>query len=158
MYRDEIKNKTTAPGASGAPSGLGGSSTSGGSSVPGASGTPGLPSIPGAPSLAATNAHSADAGLSRELFAPDNNDIIPSAGHQGGHSTAHSAGHPGGHPTGRAGEHPTGRAIELKGMDIGGQSAAQYPVYQTGGFARSSTIERIVVFYKDKTFSEYQPE
>jgi hypothetical protein len=35
---------------------------------------------------------------------------------------------------------------------------AQHAVNQTGGFTRSSTIERIVVFYKDKTFSEYQPE
>ena len=26
------------------------------------------------------------------------------------------------------------------------------------GFVRSVQVERIVVFYKDKTFSEYQPE
>jgi hypothetical protein len=38
------------------------------------------------------------------------------------------------------------------------QRVLQNAVYQSGGFARSAFIERIVVFYKDKTFSEYQPE
>ncbi len=62
----------------------------------------------------------------RNIFEPDNNDVIP---------------------TGRSGQQPPNTAM------------ADFPATPSaGGFARSSSIERIVVFYKDKTFSEYRPE
>jgi hypothetical protein len=152
MYRDEIKNKTHA-----AP---------GGSAVPATSPASAVPTAPAAPTLGTPSAPlvapSAETGLSKGLFDPDNNDIIPSAVHSGGHSTGHPTGysteHPqGGHTGGRAAEPPR-RPLELKGAEPGGQFITQNPVYQSNGFAKSSTIERIVVFYKDKTFSEYQPE
>ena len=123
----------------------------------------------------------------RMLFGPDNDDIIRSDGHgrtdtphdqdyrspTGGHYSA--GGNPGRnqampsgvnppfHPTQQAEMQPwrTGpEAQSQAGVHIDPQTTqphVQESVYQSDKFTRSASIERIVVFYKDKTFSEYQP-
>ncbi len=54
---------------------------------------------------------------------------------------------------------PLATAFGRDDEDIIPSNNASNPVQQPArGFMPSSSIERIVVFYKDKTFSEYQPE
>lgn len=76
-------------------------------------------------------------GASSMPFGPDNDDIIPSDSDRRGRPDRPST-------------------------TYATSAAAEYAFTHTnpghvGNFTRSSAIERIVVFYKDKTFSEYQP-
>jgi plasmid maintenance system antidote protein VapI len=155
MYRDEIKNKTqnatagsattTIKGVVGAASGMGGGSSSGsgaGSNVGSGGGSDVGSNVgsggfewPTARNHAGSGIQTAVSGASKGLFGPDNDDIIQSTTQQ---AAAQSA-----QPVLSAQPQPLPQ---------------QHSEYQRGGFARSASIERIVVFYKDKTFSEYQPE
>jgi hypothetical protein len=149
MYRDEIKIKAQNPSVGSPTRPVG---TVGPEGLAGAIGTTSPPT--GAPNM--------DTAGPRGLFGPDNDDIIPLNTPPASHPATHPATHPAGQqaPSGpqtpyRAGrpDYPVGQADNTPGRQTG-----QQPVYQAGGFARSSMIERIVVFYRDKTFSEYQPE
>lgn len=116
--------------------------------------------------LSAAGIDGQSGAVSGGLFGPDNNDIIPSGGQSG--SMAHRAlggrSEPGiqsgvnleGQVSGTAGQ--IGQTSRAGEVERSGYNTAQYPVSQSGGFVRSAMIERIVVFYKDKTFSEYRPE
>jgi hypothetical protein len=104
-------------------------------------------------------------GASRGLFEPDNADIIPSGASIGGYATqqlAQSPQQPMQSPQQLAqSPQQTMRPSEQQASQKAPQEivhqAAQQSVYQHSGFTKSAMIERIVVFYKDKTFSEYQP-
>jgi plasmid maintenance system antidote protein VapI len=125
-------------------------------------------------------------GSSGELFGPDNTDIISAGGYQGEHrgDNPAPAGHSGsGYPDGHTGTQTDDRRaaqpdsslnlqqrveqklqqqqqqqIQQQNPPQTTQQAMQHAAYQSTGFTKSASIERIVVFYKDKTFSEYQPE
>ncbi len=110
-----------------------------------------------------------DTGASEGLFGPDNNDIISAGSHTEGHPGYISGGHPGGYPAGHPGaqtnrqsaspiSQPNTPPNASSNTSQNAPQTAQHAVYQSGGFTKSASIERIVVFYKDKTFSEYQPE
>jgi hypothetical protein len=57
---------------------------------------------------------------------------------------------------------PAGHAEQVGGAGHTGHTGhtgiALAADISAAAFARSAAIERIVVFYRDKTFSEYQPE
>lgn len=53
---------------------------------------------------------------------------------------------------------PAKRAASDVATYPAGTTAHNIPFQSSDGFLPSSSIERIVVFYKDKTFSEYQPQ
>jgi plasmid maintenance system antidote protein VapI len=93
-----------------------------------------------------------DTRASEGLFGPDNTDIISASGY--------SAMLPN-QPLDlqqRVQQMQQGRQhSQRQNQRQAAQQTMQPAVYQ-GGFTRSASIERIVVFYKDKTFSEYQPE
>ncbi len=113
---------------------------------------------------------------SRELFGPDNNDIIPLGGHADGYSGGQSRPELNSKEVGMyrnsAGDYAPMHGENREQQEVlekqpeqslvsgghTGMSATQPPVYQSGGLTRSISVERIVVFYKDKTFSEYKPE
>jgi hypothetical protein len=93
--------------------------------------------------------------------------------HMGGYTSASADTHASGHMSdpafGRESRQTAGHANTQSAGHFSGQSSGQAapqagqpiwqsPAYQSGGFTRAAMIERIVVFYKDKTFSEYQPE
>jgi hypothetical protein len=115
-------------------------------------------------------------GKTGELFGPDNTDIIPSdnlsvdlsgglsggpEGHFGGKSTGYGSQSDGsggkiiGAMDGRSPQHVPQQTPQNARQQL--QQPSQPPLYQSTGFTKSAMIERIVVFYKDKTFSEYQP-
>ena len=165
MYRDEIKNKSgqNTPGSANFRPGSEGAGTfhsagagTNGMSAPSAAsatgiagsgaGVAGRPGFVGDVAVPYNAGGTGNAGASGELFGPDNNDIIPSGVQSGGY---HGRGDAGGDPGAYPGAGP-GSQLQSHG--------AQVAYNQTGGFTRSAMIERIVVFYKDKTFSEYQPE
>ncbi len=137
------------------------------------------PEIAGSGATGMTGAAGSAAGgaarmMNSGLFGPDNDDIIRSGENPGGGPGA--PGRPGGSGASAAfgghtdpqgvqtwqaplpANHPTDRVIHSEATSRSGQGAVQPPVYQTGNLTRSASIERIVVFYKDKTFSEYRPE
>jgi plasmid maintenance system antidote protein VapI len=101
------------------------------------------------------------AAVSGAHFGPDNDDIIPSSG------SRRRVDYPADSQSAR------GHAVNSGGSQNSRSDQVQpnYPppasvfaashyaqAGHAGNFTRSATIERIVVFYKDKTFSEYQPE
>ncbi len=88
---------------------------------------------------------SPNSSVQRTFFEPDNNDIIPTARREGVHIAGIES------PT----SHSKGSATHMPmHMPTGEQPSQQH----TDNFTRTSSIERIVVFFKDKTFSEYRPE
>lgn len=180
MYRDEIKNKNQSP-----PSGTA-IRTAGTGSLP-VRGDSVAPVGTGGSDIRGTGSGGGFmvAGLpGGGLFAPDNEDIIrpgDNRWHSGGDPGRWNAGTRG-HSDGRvdytadsggqtesqsvaqvwqAGPstssqaRQTGSPAEPQTMD--GERQATPQSYQAGDFIRSASIERIVVFYKDKTFSEYKP-
>jgi hypothetical protein len=95
------------------------------------------------------------------LFGPDNDDII-----RGGAQSGFGSGGGGqiNTPTDRENSREVYAASPQRVSGVpqtppqSGQIVAEQPIYQTGSLKRTAAIERIVVFYRDKTFSEYQPE
>jgi hypothetical protein len=92
--------------------------------------------------------HHAPQGLFAE--GPDNRDIIPSGP---------SPVHPSHSQRVNFGPQTTpgaaaGAALGTAAGHFAGTAAGNF----AGAIVRSASIERIVVFYKDKTFSEYRPE
>jgi hypothetical protein len=177
MYRGEIKAKNGAGSSVGAGARSEGSIAAGGS---------GLFGVAGEQSSAIGGISRAD-GSSVGLFEPDNSDIIPTSGASGGAGyqvNSVNIGNQGGPVAGaRLEEYGTARQMGNIGQMVAttlppdgsyppGQAGyegataqptaerpvQQLPAYQSGSLIRSASIERIVVFYKDKTFSEYQPE
>lgn len=182
MYRDEIKNAARSSGISPAPVGsTAGSGSSGVGSGPGMNagawsgsdtgagagngahavtsvgglfagyaGQPGQQPQSGSQSGRATQVASTDAGL-------DNDDIIPAVTGPGSGSGT------GIWPGTITGSGPGSEAVMGAGAGSGagprtGAGSGSAEEFGTKNLKRSSAIERIVVFYKDKTFSEYQPE
>jgi hypothetical protein len=161
MYRDEIKNKSN-------PSAFSGSGGPGRSVVPNASETIGVtPAVRNSFGSAGT----ADLDFGVNTGSGTVKDVNSGAGMPSGGTFHNNTGN----ITGNSGlfanqPRATGRALEPDNEDIipsipGRQQAHAnrlasdvHTVGSPAGFARSGAIERIVVFYKDKTFSEYQPE
>jgi hypothetical protein len=178
MYRDEIKNK----GGQSSASGSGDRTPRPGGPFSSSAADPATPYNSGG--IAGTGRESAGGTLSGGgLFGPDDNDIIPSAGNtggtsgasggyadgisgaaSGGHAGSHAGSHIGGHAGDRAGNHADSYAGGHAGGQVSGHAGNNADNNtRLGGdhspdFRRSASIARIVVFYKDKTFSEYQPE
>ncbi len=167
MYRDEIKNKGgqnhssgTSTTAGNLPSGSGNRDTGDVGISYNRSGMGAAPSggIEGDRSVVGS-------GILREtpsggLFGPDNNDIIPSGASQGAYQTG-SATYRENAPAGPAQRDQAGQTAQPHSPQPSQQTIGpdvQQAASQSGSFKRSASIERIVVFYKDKTFSEYQPE
>jgi transcriptional regulator with XRE-family HTH domain len=176
MYRGEIKNKSVNTYIDGQQQGDG-NQRGGGSVISG--GAPG-----GDSGHAPIGGHQAESGVSarpggfvsdiaapynadgvvnmgttsafRELFEPDNTDIIPSGAQTSGHTSQPTA-QPAAQQTPQQAIRPPAQHAPQPVPQAPQSHSAQQPVYQSSGFTRSAMIERIVVFYKDKTFSEYQP-
>ncbi len=186
MYRDEIKNKggqssspsagdrMFSPGNFGGASGVGdiggGRITTTPDNRPGMVGDVGIPYTGNGMAATPAGGIGADrsvvgSGILREtpsggLFGPDNNDIIPSGASQGAYQTG-SATYRENAPAGPAQRDQAGQTAQPHSPQPSQQTIGpdvQQAASQSGSFKRSASIERIVVFYKDKTFSEYQPE
>ncbi len=160
MYRDEIKNK--AAGSSSGTKNAGASGNSGSAVASGGLFGPDNADI--IPSAGPGHAGGSNFGLgigsgigSGIGLGPD-----PGPGHQNGQSGSHSGGyadHSGTHTGLQNAQHPPQmqqHSPQAQQQPL--QPVMQQAMYQSGGFTKSASIERIVVFYKDKTFSEYQPE
>ncbi len=161
MYRDEIKQRPGAGNSSGQRSvGVGVASAMGATGASGGLFEPDNNDIISAGGTSGSHSGHNSAG---------NPDVYPS-----GHPGAHPAGYPGQPLTLQQSvqqkiqqlqqQQQQQQAQQQAESQTPPQSPQQTPqpsqpaMYQSGGFKRSALIERIVVFYKDKTFSEYQPE
>jgi DNA-binding XRE family transcriptional regulator len=177
MYRNEIKGKTT--GSVNTSGSTGYASTVNTKGDVNFQARPGIVGDINAPYDVAGAGNLGPMDAIQDLFGPDNTDIITSAGQPGAGKDPFGGRQD---PSGGGKSHTESQQSHLSGVQdhtsgqMGGQMGGtprqiprqtprqapqevpQQPVYQSSvGFTKSAMIERIVVFYKDKTFSEYQP-